>query len=136
MTYLVIKALHLVAIMLFVGGMLVLALALKAYQKDSLGVTLRQQIVRWDRFATSPALGLVWVLGISLAVMGDWFPATWLHLKFAIVFLLSGLHGTLSGRLKSEKPPSPTSRLPGLALTGLLASVPVIIFLATLKPWL
>jgi protoporphyrinogen IX oxidase len=136
MTYLILKALHLVAIFLFLGGMLVLTLSLSAHFKGYLNEETRQQIQRWDRFVTSPALGLVWILGLSLATMGDWFTDTWLHVKFAIVFLLSGLHGTVSGKLKKNDPASGNSRMVGYSLTGLLVAVPCVIFLAVLKPWL
>jgi protoporphyrinogen IX oxidase len=136
MTYLLLKALHLVAIFLFLGGMLVLTLALKAHKRGNISDEFRQQILRWDRFVTSPALGLVWILGISLAMMGDWFSDTWLHIKFAIVFLLSGLHGTVSGKLKRNDAASGTNRLAGYSLTGLFVAVPSVIFLAVLKPWL
>lgn len=136
MTYLVLKAFHLVAIVLFLSGMLVLSLGLKAYQAGNLTAEMRQLILRWDRFATSPALGIVWIAGLSLAYLGDWYSDTWLHTKFAIVFLLSGLHGTLSGRLKRESGPSSDSRLPTYSLTGLCVATPSIILLAVLKPWL
>jgi putative membrane protein len=136
MTYLLLKALHLVAIFLFLGGMLVLTLSLSAHFKGYLNEETRQQILKWDRFVTSPALGVVWILGLSLAMMGDSFSDTWLHIKFAIVFLLSGLHGTVSGKLKKNDTASGSNALASFSLPGLFVAVPAVVFLAVLKPWL
>jgi len=40
------------------------------------------------------------VLGLWLAWQGNWFAAPWLHLKLALVILLSGVHGMMSRYVK------------------------------------
>lgn len=45
------------------------------------------------RLIVTPALLLVWGLGISLAIEGGWFVASWLHAKIALVLVLSAVHG-------------------------------------------
>ncbi|SDE24207.1 Uncharacterised protein family (UPF0093) [Paracidovorax valerianellae] len=45
---------------------------------------------------------MVWALGLGLAVWGGWLGTGWLNAKLAIVLVLSGLHGVLSGRLRQR----------------------------------
>ncbi|MDA8445859.1 CopD family protein [Paracidovorax valerianellae] len=47
-------------------------------------------------------LVMVWALGLGLAVWGGWLGTGWLNAKLAIVLVLSGLHGVLSGRLRQR----------------------------------
>jgi putative membrane protein len=41
----------------------------------------------------NPAMVATWVLGLWLAHDGGWLSAGWLHAKFALVVVLSGVHG-------------------------------------------
>lgn len=101
MLYLVLKAFHLAAVLTWVGGMLALSVALAARSAHMAGEQpLLTALHRWDRRVTTPALGVVWLLGIALAVMGGWYSAPWLWAKFAIVCALSGLHGKQSASLR------------------------------------
>ena len=91
MTYLWLKALHVAAALTFVGGTLADALALAGGQSVSR---------RWSRTVTTPAMLLVWALGLTLALRGGWFSSRWLQVKLAFVVVLSGLHGVQSGLLR------------------------------------
>jgi len=44
----------------------------------------------------NPAMILVWIFGLMLAVQGNWWLAGWLHAKLALVVILSGVHGLYS----------------------------------------
>jgi putative membrane protein len=141
MLYLFLKSFHLIAVLTWVGGMLALSVALRALPRPAAAPTPADQpllhaIQRWDRRVTTPALGLVWLLGITLAVMGNWEAARWLWLKFAIVAALSGLHGNLSASLRrwlveQTEPPARTRLAAGFTLAGISA----VALLVVLKPW-
>lgn len=122
MAYLWLKALHVAAVVTWVGGLLMAALALV----QGRGVAL-DAVRRWDRRVTSPAMMLAWVLGLLLAQQGGWFAAPWLSAKLLLVLLLSALHGYLSGTLRRVAADdgyavaSVVRRLPFAILAGVLA---------------
>lgn len=106
MIYLWLKAFHIAAVALWVGGTLLTAVVVSGLCRvestntpaGELGIV---RFVRaWDRRVTTPAMLAVWALGLALAISGGWFPQGWLLAKLVVVFLLSALHGTLTGRLR------------------------------------
>ena len=48
----------------------------------------------------TPAMIVVWILGLTLATVGQHWGEGWLHAKFALVLLLSGYHGWAVGYAK------------------------------------
>ena len=99
--YLWLKALHVAAAMMFVGGLLAISIVLlhvaaPGAPQRSLAISVH----RWDRRVTVPALLLVWALGLTLAVEGRHLGEGWLQLKLILVAALSGLHGIQSGKLR------------------------------------
>lgn len=140
MTYLLIKALHVCAIIVWIAGMVLQSLALQLTRAVSTpnSESRALQLVReWDRFATTPALLLAWITGLTLATQGGWFGNRWLFLKLAFVVVLSGMHGVLAGRLRahiearSTRPP-PSLRL---LLPALFVMVAGIVLLVLTKPF-
>ena len=140
MLYLFLKAFHLAAVLTWAGGMLALAVVLasqRAHGAQASGQPLLAAIYRWDRRATTPALAVVWLLGITLVVMGGWYSAPWLWVKFAIVFVLSGLHGNQSASLRRllagqvTQPPASVRWVPGLTIVAITA----VALLVIIKPW-
>ncbi|MBV8048132.1 MAG: CopD family protein [Paludibacterium sp.] len=119
MSYLLLKGVHVAAVLVFVSGLLLLAMA---------GATrnwaLAQKLRAWDRYATSPALALVWLTGLSIATQGHWFGALWLSVKLILVIGLSALHGWLSARIRR-------SAQAGLATAGWLTAIPQGLVIAT-----
>ena len=87
MTYIWFKALHVAAAFTFVGGTLADALALAGGQSASR---------RWSRTVTTPAMLLVWALGLTLALRGGWFSSRWLQVKLVFVVAPAGLAGGAS----------------------------------------
>jgi len=140
MLYLSLKAFHLAAVLTWVGGMLALSMALMAPLAHAAGRAgdqpLLSALYRWDRRVTTPALALVWLLGIALAVMGNWYSAPWLWTKFAIVCALSGIHGKQSAGLRrwlagqAEQPPA--MRWAPAFTVGAITAVALLVIL---KPW-
>lgn len=102
MDYLWLKVFHLIVVVTWLSGMVAVAILLSAYgsHPPHSATSLLEPVRKWDRRVTTPAMILAWVLGISLAVRGHWFPQSWLIAKLIFVFLLSGLHGMLVGRLR------------------------------------
>lgn len=104
MIYLALKAVHVVAVMTFVGSVLSDALVLRILAASAPGDVLRQRVIpvarAWDRLATTPAMAVVWAAGIALAIEGHWFGHLWLTIKLIAVVALSGIHGVQSGRLR------------------------------------
>jgi len=78
---------------------MVVAFALPAVARDGGSPELRR-LMALNRFAVTPALACVWLLGITLATKGGWFAAPWLQAKIGLVVLLSAIHGIQSGRLR------------------------------------
>ncbi len=133
MEYATLLALHLIAVVIWVGGLLVNGAVLGGKPEPGTIATLR----RWNLRLVAPAMILVWALGITLAVQGGWFVAGWLHAKLLFVLLLSALHGMQTGTLRRmvanpAKKPSAFLRY-SAHLTVLFAVV--IVFLVTSKPF-
>jgi len=116
MTYPLLKALHIAATVIWVGGMLAVAL----------GPSDRAR--RWDRLVTTPAMLVTLGCGVALAMTGGWFPARWLVVKLGFVLLLTALHGVLAGRLRRGLAP------PRLAAPLIVAGVVAVVGLAAIKP--
>lgn len=126
------KALHVAAAMSFVGGALAVSLFLRmaSVEASVMAVHLR----RWDQAVTTPAMLLVWALGLTLAMSGHWFADGWLQLKLLFVLLLSAVHGVQSGHLRRLA--SGTARAPlTWAPSVIIGCVLVIAILAVAKPF-
>lgn len=138
MLYLFLKAFHLAAVLAWVGGMLALSVALAAQRAEAAPAgsqALLAALHRWDRRVTTPALAVVWLLGITLAVMGGWYNAPWLWAKFAIVCALSGLHGKQSASLRrwlAGQAAQPPAMRWAAALT--IGAITAVALLVILKP--
>lgn len=95
------KALHVAAALAFVGGVLAVSVFLAAAPADATSIApIARGVRRWDQAVTTPAMLLVWALGLTLAMTGGWFVQGWLQAKLLVVLILSGLHGAQSGRLR------------------------------------
>jgi putative membrane protein len=102
--YLWVKAIHVVAVISWMAGMLYLP-RLFVYHADApvgsdLSETLKTMERRLYRFIVNPAMMVTWVLGLWLAWEGFGFAGGWLHAKIAAVVALSGVHGYLGGALR------------------------------------
>ena len=134
------KAAHMAAAIAFVGGLLAGSVALATVQSDrfpaAASVAFMQVVRAWDRRVTTPAILLVWALGLTLALQGHWFRSGWLIAKLTVVVALSAWHGVQSGTLRRVAGGAPTGQWRGLAIMPLaiLAAVVVIVLLAVLKP--
>jgi protoporphyrinogen IX oxidase len=94
--YLWIKALHVIAIIAFMAGMLYLprlfvyhAGAEKGSQQSE---TFKVMERRLEVAIMRPAIILVYATGMTLAIKGQFFRAAWLNWKFFLVFLMTGVY--------------------------------------------
>ncbi len=105
MIFLWIKALHVAAVVAWIGGLLVLSSVVAPLANapvPHLPQERRLMIAagRWDRTITTPAMVLAWVLGLGMALHAGWFSSTWLVAKLIVVVALSALHGVMAGTLR------------------------------------
>lgn len=102
--YLWVKALHVIAVISWMAGMLYLPRlfiyhcdAEKGSQQSETFKVMEQRLLR---IIMNPAMILTWALGLWLAWSGGHFGGHWFHAKFALVFLLSGVHGYFAGAVR------------------------------------
>jgi putative membrane protein len=100
MLYPWIKAFHLIAVIAWMAGMLYLP-RLFVYHADAKpgspqSETFKTMERRLLKFIMVPAMAATWLLGIALVLMGQWLGAGWFHAKFALVVVMSILHGLFS----------------------------------------
>jgi putative membrane protein len=109
-----IKAIHVIAVISWMAGMLYLP-RLFVYHADAekgsaQSETFKVMERRLLRAIINPAMIVSWVMGLWLAWKGFGFHGGWLHAKIAAVVLMSGVHGYLSAAVRkfsedrNEKP--------------------------------
>ena len=98
------KAFHIIAVIAWMAGMLYLPRLFVYHSAADVGSiqseTFKVMERRLLRAIMTPAMIATWLLGLWLAYQGGWFKAPWLHAKFLLVFVLSGVHGMLSRYVK------------------------------------
>ena len=136
--YFWIKAAHVIAVMVFISGIVLNGFLLRYLV---VGEPQSQRIAGVARFWNGPITGVallfVWVLGLSLAYLGNHFSDVWLMIKMALVLVLSGVHGMQGGAFRKmlqtpSKQPSALLRN-SAAITVLL--VAFIVVLVIIQPF-
>ncbi len=94
------KALHIVAVISWMAGMLYLPRLFVYHCETAVGTPEYERFVVMElklmRVIINPSMAAVWVLGAALVVaLGVW-DAPWFHAKLTLVIVLSGLHGMFS----------------------------------------
>jgi len=139
--YLWIKALHLMAVIPWMAGMLYLPrlyvyhCATVPCSADSESFkTMERKLLRG---IVNPAMAATWILGLTLAWTGDLWAQGWLHAKLFLLLLLSGMHGMFARWRKdfaADRNTRPArfyrimNEVPALLMIG-------IIILAVVKPF-
>ena len=100
-----IKALHVIAIISWMAGMLYLP-RLFIYHCDAekgskQSETFKVMEGRLLRVIINPAMIFAWVTGLWLAWQSGFYKQGWFHGKFLLVLLLSGAHGYLSASVRA-----------------------------------
>lgn len=109
-----IKAIHVIAVISWMAGMLYLPRLFVYHANAEKGSvqseTFKVMERRLLRAIINPAMIVSWVMGLWLAWKGFGFHGGWLHAKIAAVVLMSGVHGYLSAAVRkfsedrNEKP--------------------------------
>jgi putative membrane protein len=102
--YLWIKALHIVAVIAWMAGMLYLPRLFVYHSEAPEGSDQARTFIVMERklmrFIMLPALLAVWASGLTLAFEAGFFQAGWLHWKLLLVLCMTGLHGYFSALRK------------------------------------
>ncbi|HEY1473716.1 MAG TPA: protoporphyrinogen oxidase HemJ [Pseudolabrys sp.] len=139
--YLTIKALHIIAVISWMAGMLYLPRLFVYHAAASPGSeqseTFKVMERRLLKAIINPAMIAGWLLGAWLAWSGGWVTAPWFLAKFALVIALSGVHGYLAAIVKQFA----ADRNPhGQKYYRIINEIPTvlmiaIVLLATVKPF-
>jgi putative membrane protein len=94
------KALHVIAVIAWMAGMLYLP-RLFVYHADApkgsdVSETFKVMERRLLKGIINPAMMLVFITGITLAYLSGYWQSGWLQMKFVLVLGLAGLHGYLA----------------------------------------
>ncbi|MGA0561998.1 protoporphyrinogen oxidase HemJ [Ancylobacter sp. VNQ12] len=99
-----IKALHVIAVISWMAGMLYLPRLMVYHCEAPVGSakseTFKVMERRLLKAIINPAMTVTWLAGLWLAWDGGWYLSGWFHAKFALVLAMSGFHGFLSARVK------------------------------------
>lgn len=104
MAYEWIKALHVVAIISWMAGMLYLP-RLFVYHAEAQAGSIQSETFkvmerRLLKAIMTPAMIASWASGLYIGWAGGHFAAGWLHGKLALVLALSAVHGMLAGQVR------------------------------------
>lgn len=102
--YLWLKSAHLIFVIFWMAGLFMLPRFFVYHQESAEGSAESDQWVERERrlikIILNPSMIIVWLLGLYLAYEISAFKEGWFHVKFLIVFLLSGYHGWMTGYAK------------------------------------
>jgi putative membrane protein len=100
-----IKAAHVMAVISWMAGLLYLPRLFVYHSEVPAGspqsATFKVMEGRLLHIILTPAMGVVWLLGLWLAWQGGYWLAPWFHAKLALVVALSGLQGYLTGAARA-----------------------------------
>jgi putative membrane protein len=95
-----IKAVHIIAIIAWMAGLLYLPRLFVYHATSKVGSeqseTFKVMERRLLRFIMTPAMIATWIFGILLVLQGGWLAAGWFHAKIALVLVLTVMHGLMS----------------------------------------
>ena len=99
-----IKALHVIAVIAWMAGMLYLPRLFvyhcEAEPGSKQSETFKVMERRLLKVIINPAMIITWLAGLYLVWAGHWYTSAWFYAKFLLVTLLSGIHGTFVGLVR------------------------------------
>jgi putative membrane protein len=135
------KALHVIAVIAWMAGMLYLPRLFvyhcEAEPGSKQSETFKVMERRLMRAIINPAMIATWLLGLGLAYEGGWFALHWLQAKIVLVLAMSGVHGLLARWMRdfaadrnrnSQKFYRVINEVPTILMVG-------IVLLAVVKPF-
>jgi len=95
--YLWLKALHIIAAISWMAGLLYLPRLFVYHAAAAPGSELAETFKTMERrllkFIMVPAMTVTWVVGLVLVLQGQWFGAGWFQAKFVLVVAMTIMHG-------------------------------------------
>jgi len=99
-----IKALHIIAVISWMAGMLYLPRLFvyhcEAEPGSKQSETFKLMERRLLKAIINPAMVVTWLAGLTLMWLGQWYHSHWFHAKFLLVLIMSGVHGLFSRIVK------------------------------------
>jgi protoporphyrinogen IX oxidase len=99
-----IKALHVIAVISWMAGMLYLPRLFVYHCDAEVGSKQSEtfKVMEWRllKAIINPAMIVTWLAGLYLAWAGHWYASGWFHAKLTLVLILSGVHGFFSRWVK------------------------------------
>ena len=139
--YLWVKAAHVTFVIFWIAGLFMLPRYYVYHQESLAGSDEEKKWLERERklrnIIITPAMILVWVLGLSLAFITDAWSQSWFYAKLAVVLALSGYHGWMIGYgkklAKGQRPASGKAlrimnEVPGIATA-------IIVILVIVRPF-
>ena len=112
--YVWLLAFHILFVIFWMAALFILPRYLVHHQ-EALGRGDAADAARWveregklRRVILTPAMIVVWLLGLTLATLGQHWGEGWLHAKLAVVLALSGYHGWAVGYARKLAAGRPT----------------------------
>ena len=100
-----IKALHVIAVISWMAGMLYLPRLFVYHCEAEVGSkqseTFKVMERRLLKAIVNPAMIITWLAGLYLAWAGHWYLSPWLHIKFLLVLMMSAIHGFFARWVKA-----------------------------------
>ena len=100
-----IKALHVIAVISWMAGMLYLPRLFVYHCEAEIGSkqseTFKVMERRLLKAIINPAMIVTWLAGIYLVWAGHWYLSGWFHLKLLLVLVMSAVHGFFVGRVRA-----------------------------------
>ena len=141
--YVWLLAAHLLFVIFWMAGLFMLPRYL-VYHQEALARGDGADAARWVEregklrgIILTPAMIAVWLLGLTLATVGQHWGEGWLHVKLLFVVALSGYHGWAVGYARKLGAGRPTLAGKTLRLVNEVPAVGalVIVLLAVVKPF-
>src|SRR4029078_7435397 len=98
--YFWVKALHIVAVIAWMAGMLYLPRLFVYHAAANVGAEQSEKFKTMEHrllnFIMMPAMAVTWIAGIALVLLGQWFSAGWFQAKFVVVVAMTIMRGLFS----------------------------------------
>jgi protoporphyrinogen IX oxidase len=100
-----IKAFHVISVIAWMSGMFYLPRLFVYHTETKPGSAESERFKvmeqRLLKIIVNPAMIATWVFGLTLAILTEAYKEHWLQAKFALVVIMSGLHGYFVGRVRA-----------------------------------
>jgi putative membrane protein len=136
-------AAHVIFVIFWMAGLFMLPRYL-VYHQEALAAGRADEAALWvereskiRKIILTPAMIIVWLLGLTLATIGQHWAEGWLHGKLLFVLGLSGYHGWAVGYARKLAAGKPTLSGKTLRMMNEIPAVAatVIVILAFVKPF-